>query len=289
MRTSTCQPGLLAALALPLAFGWPTGALACAARRAKRDSCFPRLPEDRSAKAMAANFDAFCEEVGHLSRWLQDQCKTLSSKGFDDVRSTQKESILNCIEEHPGMTGLQATALQRSLEIGPWTEADRLDFAQACSTAMASKKPKRRANQVVETFQNFLTAKDTQVLADPGETLQCKAEAVTCRKVRLLLRSEGSWRAICQAAQAAGAQLADGDERLRFVREMKSKLRSKTRLFERQVDDDVAAPRRPACWRRLCLPSVNSLLCWNFSALSWSTLNWVAGCVSTFSGAVCTL
>ena len=119
------------------------------------------------------------------------------------------------IEEHPGMTGLQATALQRSLEIGPWTEADRLDFAQACSTAMASKKSKRRANQVVETFQNFLTVKDTQVLADPGETLQCKAEVVTCRmvKVRLLLPSEGSWRAICQAAQAAGAQLAHGDER----------------------------------------------------------------------------
>ena len=173
-----------------------------------------------------------------MSSWLQDQCKTLSSKGFDDVRSTQKESILSRIEEHPGMTGLQATALQRSLEIGPWTEADRLDFAQACSTAMASKKAKRRANQVVETFQNFLTAKDTQVLADPGETLQCKAEVVTCRmvKVRLLLPSEGSWRAICQAAQAAGAQLADGDERLRFVREMKSKLRAKTRLFDKKEE-----------------------------------------------------
>ena len=182
-----------------------------------------------------------------MSSWLQDQCKTLSSKGFDDVRSTQKESILSRIEEHPGMTGLQATALQRSLEIGPWTEADRLDFAQACSTAMASKKAKRRANQVVETFQNFLTAKDTQVLADPGETLQCKAEVVTCRmvKVRLLLPSEGSWRAICQAAQAAGAQLADGDERLRFVREMKSKLRAKTRLFDKKEELIHPFPPQP--------------------------------------------
>ena len=32
----------------------------------KETAVFSRLPEDRSAKAMAANFDAFCEEVGHL-------------------------------------------------------------------------------------------------------------------------------------------------------------------------------------------------------------------------------
>ena len=33
--------------------------------------------------------------------------------------------------------------------------------------------------------------------------------------------------------------------------------------------------------------SVRSLLCWNLSALSWRTLNSVAGCFSTFSGAPC--
>ena len=118
------------------------------------------------------------------------------------------------------MTGLQTTALQRSLEIGPWTEADRLDFAQACSTAMASKKAKRRANQVVDTFQNFLTAKDTHVLADPGETLQSKAEVVTCRmlKVRLLLPSEGSYLPGCAGRRVAARRwetsgpLCTGDE-----------------------------------------------------------------------------
>ena len=51
------------------------------------------------------------------------------------------------------------------------------------------------------------------------------------------------------------------------------------------------SPQRPAAARRRTenppphAPAVGSLLCWNLSALSWRTLNSVAGCFSTSSGA----
>ena len=51
----------------------------------------------------------------------------------------------------------------------------------------------------------------------------------------------------------------------------------------------VGARKAPASSTALMRRFVRSLLCWNLSALSWRTLNSVAGCFSTSSGAPCTV
>ena len=55
----------------------------------------------------------------------------------------------------------------------------------------------------------------------------------------------------------------------------------------RQSARRVAARKAPASSTALMRRFVRSLLCWNLSALSWRTLNSVAGCFSTSSGAPC--
>ena len=132
---------------------------------------------------------------------------------------------------------------------GPWTEAQKQRLGEWCSNVLlqsspsTNKKGNRRLGQVAKSFAQYFSGKDVGILGSDA-TLALKVDCITTRmkRVGLHLPVEQSWRAIMQAAQAAGMDVGTEKQQVDLIKDLKASLHRKKDLVETHL---VEFPSRP--------------------------------------------
>jgi hypothetical protein len=135
------------------------------------------LPSTPSPRTLAAQF---CAELSHIHAFITAQ-ETVTD--ITSLRAGQCTNIVARIRCLQVLSPQDATTITSLVGTGPWTVDQKKDLASAVQDRLTGGDPalsspdqhkKRRNNQTLSSFEQYLTDRDITLIQDPANrTLTC--------------------------------------------------------------------------------------------------------------------